>query len=230
MERNTNPTSYNAAEYDTNVRKTLPFYEIFHSEVIDFVKNVNPDVKVWLDSGCGSGSLVRSAYPEFPETLFVLADPSESMLEQARLNLKDLPEDKLHFLDPVSTQNLPSDFSGKPNVITAVLSHHYLSLEERQKATKRCFDLLSPGGLYITFEHTRPSSKVATELSLKRWENYQLSQGRDEQTVDEHLGRIDIAVFPISVEEHLELLQSSGFSVAGLLWYSHMQAGFYGIK
>ncbi|MBP2029296.1 tRNA (cmo5U34)-methyltransferase [Methanohalophilus levihalophilus] len=230
MEKNDNSTPYNAAEYDMNVRKTLPFYETFHSEVIDFVKNVNPDVKVWLDTGCGSGSLVSKAHSEFPETLFVLADPSESMLEQARSKLKDIPNGNLHFLSPAPTQDIRFDLPDNPDVITAILSHHYFSPEERKKATKRCFDLLPPGGIYITFEHIHPSSKAAIDLTINRWKSYQLSQGRDEETVDEHLGRFDNAFFPISIEEHLELLGSSGFSTTGLLWFSHMQAGFYGIK
>jgi tRNA (cmo5U34)-methyltransferase len=42
--------------------------------------------------------------------------------------------------------------------------------------------------------------------------------------------RFDTAYFPITVDEHLQLLKACGFETAELFWYSYMQAGFYGIK
>jgi tRNA (cmo5U34)-methyltransferase len=36
--------------------------------------------------------------------------------------------------------------------------------------------------------------------------------------------------FPITVEEHLDLLRNCGFGAVEMFWYSYMQAGFYCIK
>ena len=34
----------------------------------------------------------------------------------------------------------------------------------------------------------------------------------------------------MTVEEHLNLMRESGFRVVELLWFSNMQAGFWGMK
>ena len=49
-----NITPHRSSEYDSKVRKTIPFYEHFHMETINLVKTVNPGVKKWLDTGCGT--------------------------------------------------------------------------------------------------------------------------------------------------------------------------------
>jgi tRNA (cmo5U34)-methyltransferase len=48
--------------------------------------------------------------------------------------------------------------------------------------------------------------------------------------VEQHLARFDTEYLPITVSEHLQLLRNCGFRTGQLLWYSHMQAGFYAIK
>jgi tRNA (cmo5U34)-methyltransferase len=228
MKQVDNTTPHNSSEYDEKVRKTIPFYECFHDETVDLVKTLKPDVRVWLDTGCGTGGFILKAFQDFPETFFILSDPSKDMLEQAKQRLMGIS--RLQFLDPVGTEDLSSNGIEQPHVVTAIQSHHYLHAEVRQRATQRCFDLLVPGGAYITFENIRPNSEKGIELGLQRWKRYQISQGRDENIVEEHGKRFNTAYFPICIDEHFWLLKQCGFSVAELFWYSHMQAGFYAIK
>ena len=71
---------------------------------------------------------------------------------------------------------------------------------------------------------------VTTNLALKRWENFQRSQGRDEAAVEQHLARYGRELLPITINEHLRVLQQAGFQTVDLLWASRIQAGFYAIK
>jgi tRNA (cmo5U34)-methyltransferase len=225
-----NTTPHCASEYDESVRKTIPFYDDFHAETIDLVKTVKPDATVWLDTGCGTGSLVLKAFSDFTATLFILSDPSENMLQQARQRLAHLPQTQFLFLEPVGSEDLLLNGIKPPDVITAIQSHHYLSAEIRQRATQRCFDLLAPGGMYVTFENICPNSDQGIEIGLTRWKQYQMSQGKDEKQAAEHGQRFNKAYFPIRLDQHFRLLTHCGFSVVELLWYSHLQAGFYAIK
>ena len=43
----------------------------------------------WLDLGCGTGSLEEMAFQRFSEIDFVLVDPAEKMLEQAKEKLRN---------------------------------------------------------------------------------------------------------------------------------------------
>jgi tRNA (cmo5U34)-methyltransferase len=110
------------------------------------------------------------------------------------------------------------------------MCHHYLRPEQRQTAVKCCFDLLAPDGIFITFENIYPDSEKHLEISLQRWKEFQLSQGRSIKIVEQHLDRFNKEYFPIRISDHIELLTECGFGVAELFWYSQMQAGFYAIK
>ncbi|MFC1676544.1 class I SAM-dependent methyltransferase [Planctomycetota bacterium] len=230
MKQSDNATPYKACEYDKNVGQTIPFYELFHAETIDLVQSLKPDVKTWLDTGCGTGYLIEDASACFPQTFFVLADPAEAMLIEAKKRLQKIPPEHIRFIDSAASGDLQGNLDLKPEVVTAIMCHHYLKPGKRRDATAKCFDLLAPEGIYITFENTRPYCEEVVEMSLERWGRFQISKGRSHTVVEEHLKRFNKAYFPITVDEHLKLLKKCGFRVAELFWYSQMQAGFYAIK
>ncbi len=229
MGKNDNATPFKAADYDANVFKTVPFYEQFFSETICMVKTVCPEPAVWLDTGCGTGGLIHRALPHFPRTRFYLTDPSAQMLEQARERFAG-SGDAINILPPMPSQRLHGAHLPPPSVITAIQCHHYLDNTERKEASEACFRILSAGGLYVTFENFRPASDEGVKVSLGMWKEFQLSQGRDKQIVEQHAGRFDKEYFPITVEEHLGLLRECGYAIAELFWLSRMQAGFYAVK
>ncbi len=61
-------------------------------------------------------------------------------------------------------------------------------------------------------------------------ETFQLEQGRPPSVVDDHAKRFGKEYFPITLDEHYELLRRTGFRNVSLFWLSYMQAGFYAIK
>ena len=73
-------------------------------------------------------------------------------------------------------------------------------------------------------------TEIGIEIGKRNWKSFQLSKGRDQETVENHIKRFDTMFFPITVEEHLSLLREMGFNAVELLWYSCMQAGFYCVK
>ena len=209
----------------------MPFYDVIQSETVDLVRTVKPDVKQWLDTGCGTSTLVQIALPFFPDTSFVLADPTEKMLQAAVARLKGTEGNRLTFLPPVPTEDLlvHKDVL-KPQVITAILCHHYLNKEQRRAATEICHQLLDTGGLYITVENIMPNSQQSTELGLERWKRFQIEHGRMPVMAEKHLKRFNSEFFPITVNEHLALLKETGFKTADIFWKSQMQAGYFAIK
>jgi len=227
---NDNLSPYSANQYEEGIRKTLPFYETFYAQTIDLVHHIKPNVSVWLDTGCGTGSLISRAEPVFKETQFIISDPSSNMIDQAEINLGNIPKNRLKILGCVGSENLPDIDPNKPQVITSILAHHYFNKEERNIATKRCYDLLEKSGIYITFENIYPLTEEGKNIGLERWKSYQQAQGKSPQEAEEHISRYNKSFFPISIEEHLATLSGAGFKTAELFWLSHMQAGFYALK
>ncbi len=226
-----NATAHPAAVYDQGVRQTIPFYETIHQQALDLIQALRPEPACWLDTGCGTGYLVELAAPLFPRTHFMLADPSASMLEQARQRFTGRPELPVEFLPPLPSEKLSTwQPKQKPQVITAVLCHHYLQPDQRQRAVQACYDLLDPDGLFVVFEIVELTTPEGTAIGLKRWGNFQLGAGRSPSAVEAHLQRYKVDVLPLSVVAHVALLKAVGFRTVEHFWLAQMQAGFYAIK
>jgi tRNA (cmo5U34)-methyltransferase len=91
MFQSENSTPHTAETYDQQVRRTLPYYDCFHDETLNLIKAAGVTPKTWLDTGCGTGTLVQKALEQFPETHFLLADPSPLMLQEAKQKLQGYP-------------------------------------------------------------------------------------------------------------------------------------------
>ena len=123
-EKNDNSTPMPAKEYDRNINMTIPYYSEFYYQTLDVVEQCGFTEINWLDLGCGTGSLEEYVFQRYPNAGFVLADPSEKMLEQARIKLRNKPAEYICCTsDSIS-------FSERFEVITAIQSHHYMSRDE----------------------------------------------------------------------------------------------------
>lgn len=227
MHKRDNASAHLSKDYDSKIQSTIPYYDNFHEEIINLVKSMDIKPDNWLDTGCGTGTFVKKALNSFKDTHFLLADPSEGMLEEAKDKLK-ASKDRISFLKPTPTQEIP--LRQKIDVITAIQSHHYMSKEERFEAIKSCYNLLDENGVFITFENIKPLTDKGIEIGKEYWKNFQIREGKEIKEAENHVNRFDVEYFPITIEEHLSLFRKCGFEVVELFWYSYMQAGFYCIK
>jgi tRNA (cmo5U34)-methyltransferase len=219
-----NATAHNADQYDRQIRLTIPHYIDIHAEILNFVKVQYPSPKTWLDTGCGTGSFVRSAQALFPDTEFFIADPSEGMLAKASQTLEGC---RYSLIGCCGTAGLPAIIKRRFDVITAIQCHHYLQREERTSAVRACFSLLDNNGLFVTSENVRPFSDEGIARSLSYWGAFQRQAGRSKDEVRNHLSRFDHEYFPITVTDHLQGFHDAGFSVAEILWLSYLQGVFW---
>jgi tRNA (cmo5U34)-methyltransferase len=223
-----NTTPHIAKDYDTKIEKTIPFYSSFHNETLELIEVINSNPNTWLDTGCGTGMLVSRAVTCFKNTYFVLADPSEAMINIAKEKFSEERNLNLEYL-LAGTQDI--DYPQESfEVITAIQSHHYLDFDTRVKATANSFRMLRNGGIYITFENVKPNTEKAIGISLQRWKQYQQRQGKSLDEVAAHIKRFGVEYFPLTISEHIALLNNSGFSTVEIFWFSNMQAGFDAIK
>lgn len=151
-----------AAEYDANVRATIPNYDRLHSETVTLVSAIKPNPRTWLDTGCGTGTMVTKAMEFFKETEFMVADPSKAMLDIAEGKLSASCGDRIRIAAPISTEDLAFP-DGAFDVITAIQCHHYLDLETRKRATANCFRMLKHQGAYVFLRISGPVPKPAQE-------------------------------------------------------------------
>jgi tRNA (cmo5U34)-methyltransferase len=227
-----NATAHPAADYDELIERTIPYHAAIHAEALRFAAVVQPAPARWLDSGCGTGTLVARALPRFPATRFILADPSSAMLEEARAKIAGAASERVTILPPAGSRDLPGvlDPASRFDVLTAILSHHYLDLAGRREAVAACRKLLAPRGVLITFENVRPADEAALAVAKRYWAAWQVDMGKSTHEAQAHVDRLGREVFPITIEENLSLLREVGFGTCGLLWFSYLQAGFWAIR
>lgn len=222
-----NTSSYNSSIYDAKITNVLPYYTEFHSQVIDVAKMIylkKEGSLKWLDTGCGTGTLAFRALGELPDTEFTLCDPSEGMLEQAKEKLRGKD---IRFINAASDAlSCENEF----DMVTAIQSHHYYDLKTRETAVKNCHKALKDGGIFITFENIRMSTDESDAMALNRWGQFLLDHGWTPEEVKAHQARRGVEMFPITIEQHLNMLKNAGFRSADLLWVSYMQAGFWAWK
>lgn len=213
-----------AKEYDKKINATIPYYTDFYDQTIDVVEQCKFDKMDWLDLGCGTGSLEERAFQRFSEIDFVLIDPSEKMLEQAKMKLKN------KCVQYICMSSTDIQFRNRFHIITAIQSHHYLQENERKIATKCVYQALKEGGIYISFENIISDDEEVKEFELLRWGRYQQRHGKTEIEAKEHNARCGTKYYPITIEQHIQLLRSVGFRKVHVFWISYMQMGIYAMK
>ena len=221
---NDNKSAYNSNIYDSHIENVLPYYSEYHRQIMDMVGTMFGENVKWLDTGCGTGTLAKRVLDERDDVEFTLADPSEQMMGVAK--------QKLSGRD-IQYINLPSqklEFDSVFDVVTAVQSHHYLQPDERREAVQKCYSALREGGLFITFENIRMSTDESEAIALSRWAKFLAEHDNTEEDIQGQMDRRGTEVFPITIEEHLQVLKDAGFKSVNLLWASYLQAGFWAVK
>ena len=220
-----NKSAFFVNQYDVNIRKVIPFYDDIYRQILDKIKMYfgNKALSV-LDTGCGTGTFGLRACEALNLSKLILCDPSRKMINEAK---KKLHAYSCEF-NCIGSENL--DYEEEFDLVTAIQSHHYFDKATRRKAVFNCFKSLKPKGMFIYFENTAPNFEIGKEIMLKHLESFEFNAGRNAEEVKSHSERYNKEYFPITISEHFEVLENSGFQAYELFWHSYMQSGFYAIK
>lgn len=219
-----NSTPFDVAEYDRQIKRTLPFYEEMFQQVVDIVGILNLQSIRWLDVGCGTGKMAGIVLNNFDIQKMVCIDVENEMLERAESFCNN---EKVEFLQ-CDIRELP--YQEIFDIVTAVQVNHYFKKDERMAAIKKCYDALMENGIYISFENFALDSEEGTGLYLERWKRFQIANGKKEEEAASHIKRYGQDYFPISISESIRLLKDCGFRMVEILWVSYMQVGILARK
>lgn len=223
---NDNFSAYNSDNYDDEIKRTLPYYEEFYNQITDVVNSFKPSTLklTWLDVGCGTGKMAEVAFKRANINRFVFCDCSEEMLEIAQSRF-EFPNTNF-----IVSRAEELEFHNTFDVVTAIQVNHYLNKEERIRAIEKCYNALKKDGMFISFENFAPNSELGKQLYLNRWKSFQQEQGKSSSQSESHIKRYNKDYFPISIPEHLKVMEDCGFKAVEILWLSYMQVGLLGIK
>ena len=151
---NDNKSAFGSSEYDKKIKQTLPYYDEFYKEVIELVKIFQNSPIRWLDIGCGTGKMGSIALGNLELEKFVFCDVSDEMIRIAKERFSCSNAE----FSVCDVQNLA--YVNEFNVITAIQVNHYLQINERKLALKKCYEALKENGIFISFENFAPFTDV----------------------------------------------------------------------
>lgn len=221
---NDNISAFSSAVYDEKIKRTIPYYEDLYKQAADVINTYQQKALTWMDVGSGTGKMAEAAFRKSDITRFTFCDSCEDMIRIARSRFP-LPNAEFIVSD---IRNI--SFLDEFDVVTAIQVFHYFHKEDRIEAIKKCFRALKPGGIFITFENLKPDSPLMEKLSLERWKRFQMSQGKRKEECEQHIARYNKNYFPVTLQEHKDLMRTCGFGIVEIIWLSYMQAGLLGIK
>ena len=211
-------------EMERGMAKRIVGYEKLMAKVSDTVFEHDPNPHIWLDTGCGTGGLVRDNLNRFPRTQFILSDPSEENISVAKEYMHGEQRclyvqrrtDELNFGDSTL------------DVITAILCHHYYSdIEQKRKAIRNCSRMLRDGGIMVTAEHVRHEDQESAD---KEWLAHMRSSGLPDELAQNMIDRRDAEYFPMTESAIIALLKECGFRRTEVFWSTCSDIGVVAFK
>ncbi len=200
------------SDLERGMAKRIVGYEDLMKKVSDIISENVPEPRIWLDTGCGTGGLIRMNIQRFPKAQFVLADPSSDNIATAKQLMNGeqrclyvtVPTDKLNFGESTL------------DAVTAMFCHHYYEdIEDKKRAIGNCLRMLKKGGLFITAEHVRHEDQESADIE---WMSFMTGAGLPEEFAAEMVSRRDKEYFPLTESAHIELLKSCGFTGIEVFW------------
>jgi SAM-dependent methyltransferase len=147
-------------------RSAIPLAQEQIGVMISILKSRPEPVENFLDLGCGDGILGAAVLGEYASVRGVLVDFSESMLAQARQQLKEyasqLVFENLDYGDPTWVSRMQA--YGLFDAIVSGYSIHHQPDARKREIYAEIFSLLKPGGWFVNIEHIAPAAQLVTDL------------------------------------------------------------------
>lgn len=147
-------------------RAAIPLAQEQIGVMMSILKSRPGEIETFLDLGCGDGILGAAILGEYPSSRGVLVDFSESMLQQAREQLKDysaqLVFEDLDYGDPRWVERVQVE--GPFDAIVSGYSIHHQPDTRKREIYGEIYSLLEPGGWFVNIEHIAPAARLATDL------------------------------------------------------------------
>ncbi len=146
--------------YLEGMRGAIPLAAEQIDVMMRVIRATRPELKTFMDVGCGDGILGHTLLAHYPDAQGVLLDFSEPMIEAARHKLAT-SRMQLQFIteDYGNSQWVKAATAyGLFDAIVSGFSIHHQPDIRKQTLYAEIYDLLKPGGIFINIEHVAPES------------------------------------------------------------------------
>lgn len=141
-----------AVEFLAGMRGAFPLAGEQMDVLLRVCQTAVPDVRHFLDLGCGDGVMARVLRTRYPDAHAVLLDFSDAMLDAARRTF-DGDTNVTFVCADYSTPDWVNHVSAPFDLIVSGYSIHHQPDARKQGVYRELLALLRPGGLFLNLEH-----------------------------------------------------------------------------
>lgn len=151
--------------YLEGMRGAIPLAAEQLDVMMRIIRAARPEIKTFLDIGCGDGILGHTILAHYPDTTGVLLDFSEPMIEAARRKLAPNRNQLMFMTQDYGNPDWVNAVKpyGKYDVIVSGFSIHHQPNDRKKALYEEIFHLLKPGGVFTNIEHVAPESEWIEE-------------------------------------------------------------------
>lgn len=157
-----------AAGYDAAAEFIHPHYRLIQDRTIDLFGKLNRSEGKIIDLGCGSGRWAEQCLERFPQVRLILIDQSNAFLDLARQRLGRFAN-QVEFHQFRLQEDWYLAIREPVDLIVSMSAIHHLDPQEKQQLYRRCYRLLSPGGLFLNGDEVRPESDPDYLAECQKW-------------------------------------------------------------
>jgi tRNA (cmo5U34)-methyltransferase len=223
-----------ARNFLTGIRGAIPLAETQLEVISRIVKEFIPDLKMFMDLGCGDGVLGRYIHEQHPGACGIYLDYSAHMISElgkkVQYRSKIINEDysQEHWLTVIE-HDQPFD------LILSGYSIHHLQNEDKKKLYRRIYDLLRKGGLFLNLEHVASESQrieaIHDNIFIDAIAEFNKDSKSRETVKSEYENREDrILNILVPVEKQCRWLREAGFIHVDCYFKLFELALFGGVK
>ena len=216
--------------FDDMVERSVPFYEEMQRMAVELAASFAQDGTNVYDLGCSTGTTLIQLNEKLKDrdVRFVGIDSSPSMLERARLKLKEHGcLERCDFKCADLNQSLILD---NPSVAILVLSLQFVRPIQRETLIKQIFEAMNPGGCVIVIEKILANDSLTNRLFIDYYYEYKKRRGYTELEIAQKREALENVLIPYRLDENVMLLRRNGFAVVETFFKWYNFTGLIGIK
>lgn len=207
--------------YLEGVRGAIPLAAEQIDCLLRVIRLTQPQVKTFLDLGCGNGILGKAIHQSYPDAQGVFLDISSSMLEAARNSTSPQIGQAIFILQDFGQKDWVKSIKkiSPFDVIVSGFAIHHQPDERKREIYQEIYKLLKPGGIFLNLEHVASRSQLGEsafdELFIETLYTFHTNQGSKhskEEIGRQYYNRADKNANILTlVETQCEWLREIGF-------------------
>ncbi len=196
-----------ASVFDDMLNRSVPFYSEVQELIIVFLKLYAKSGDKVLDLGSSTGKFLINLNSQIKDLELIGIDNSKPMLKQANIKVKAYGVENISFEYADMLEYSIKEF----NCIVANYTLQFIRPLNRPKLTKRVFDGLIDGGVFIFSEKIVFEDKKTDKDIIDIYYKYKKSQGYSETEIVKKREALENVLIPFTINENITMCKEAGF-------------------